>query len=88
MNLDLRSYVVRVENFSLVGKRRTTGSTDKCCVFCSACTNAVKLQMPLPTTSREKDSFAAFVRRLKSIILALNNDPRMVQSHCSDFLRF
>ena len=66
MNLDLRSYVVRVENFSLVGKRRTTGSTDKCSVFCSACTNAVKLQMP--TTSREKDSYAAFVRRLKSYL--------------------
>ena len=36
--------------------------------LCSACTNAVKLQMPLPTTSREKDSYAAFVRRLKSYL--------------------
>ena len=36
-------------------------NTDKHRVFCSACTNAVKLQMPLPTTSREKDSYAAFV---------------------------
>ena len=58
MNLDLRRCVVRVENFSLV---ETTGSTDKCRVFCSACTNAVKLQMLLPATSREKDSYAAFI---------------------------
>ena len=28
-------YVVRVENFSLVGKRSTTGLTDKRRVFCS-----------------------------------------------------
>ena len=62
MNLDLKNYVVQVENFSLVGKRSTTGLPDKRLVFCSACTNAVKLQMPLPTTSREKDLYAAFVR--------------------------
>ena len=29
----------------LVGKRSTTGLADKRRVFCSACTNAVKLQM-------------------------------------------
>ena len=40
----------QVENFSLVGKRSTTGLTDKRRVFRSVCTNAVKLQMPLPTS--------------------------------------
>ena len=60
----------QVENFSLVGKRSTTGLTDKRRDFRSVCTNAVKLQMPLPTTSREKDSYAAFVRRLKSYLRA------------------
>ena len=28
---------------------------------CTVCTKAVSMQMPLPTTSREKDSYAAFV---------------------------
>ena len=68
MNLDLKSYVVWVENFSLVEKRSTTGLTDKRRVFCSACKNAVKLQMPLSTTSREENSYAAFFRRLKSYL--------------------
>ena len=79
MNLDLKSYVVWVENFSLVGKRSTTGLTDKRRVLCSACTNAVKLQMRLPTTSREKDSYmyAAFVRRLKSYLLSTMTQERL-----------
>ena len=87
MNLDLKSYVVWVENFSLVEKRSTTALTDKRRVFCSACKNAVKLQMPLSTTSREKNSYAAFFLKTQ-IIPALNNDPRTVKSHCSDFLPF
>ena len=75
MNIDLKSYVVRVEN--LVGKRSTTGLTDKRRVVCSACTNAVKLQIPLPTTSREKDSYAAFVRRLKSYLRSTMTQERL-----------
>ena len=81
MNLDLRSYVVRVENFSLVGKRSTTGLTDKRRVFCSACTNAVKLQMPYIT----REGFICSICSKTQIIPALNNDPRTVISHCSDF---
>ena len=34
---------------------------DKECVFCAVCTKAVAMQMALPTSSREKDSYAAFV---------------------------
>ena len=34
---------------------------DKECVFCAVCTKAVAMQMALPTSSREKDSYTAFV---------------------------
>ena len=67
MNLDLKSYVVRVENFSLVGKRSTTGLA----VF------LFSLQMPPPSTSREKDLYAAFVRRLKSYLRSTMTQERL-----------
>ena len=54
-------------------------NTDKRCVFCSACTNAVKLQMPLTR---------GFICSICSKTHELNNDPRTVKSHCSDFLPF
>ena len=34
---------------------------DKECVFCAVCTKAVAMQMALPTSSRNKNSYAAFV---------------------------
>ena len=55
---------------------------DKRRVFCSACTNAVKLQMPLTR------GFICSICSKTQIIPALNNDPRKVKSHCSDFLPF
>ena len=54
-------------------------NTDKRRVFCSACTNAVKLQMPVTRGS---------ICSKTPIIPALKNDPIMVKSHCSDFLPF
>ena len=66
MNLDLRSYVVRVENFSLVGKRSTTGSS-------TTRTNIVSFAQLVQMLSSCKcplreDSYVAFVRRLKSYL--------------------
>ena len=57
-------------------------NTDKRRVFCSACTNAVKLQMPLTR------GFICSIYSKTQIIPALNNDPRKVKSHCCDFLPF
>ena len=90
LHVDLRSYVVQVENFSLVGKRSTTGSSTTRTnavsfaqlVQMSACTNAVKLQMSLTR------GFICSICSKTQIIPAINNDPRKVKSHCSDFLPF
>ena len=66
LHVDLRSYVVQVENFSLVGKRSTTGSS-------TTRTNAVSFAQLVQMLSSCKcplreDSYAAFVRRLKSYL--------------------
>ena len=84
---ELCGSTVRVENFSLVGKQSTTGLTDKRRVFCSACTNAVKLQNA-PSNYITREGFICSICSKTQIIPALNNDPRTVKSHCSDFLPF
>jgi Domain of unknown function (DUF4371)/hAT family C-terminal dimerisation region len=40
-----------------------TYDAERDCVYCGTCKNAVEMKMPLPTQSREKDSFAAFVEK-------------------------
>jgi len=38
-----------------------TYDAERDCVYCGTCKKAVEMKMPLPTQSREKDSYAAFV---------------------------
>ena len=54
---------------------------DKRCVFCSACTNTVKLQMPLT-----REGFICSICSKTQIMPALNNDPRTVKSHFAGLL--
>ena len=62
-------------------------NTDKCRVFCSACTNAVKLQNA-PSNYITREGFICSICSKTQIIPALNNDPRTDKSRCSDFLPF
>ena len=67
----MKEVVCQVENSRSIGNPSTTGlntesimlhdKEDKECVICAVCTKAVAMQMALPTSSREKDSYAAFV---------------------------
>ena len=75
MNLDLRRYVVRVENFSFVGKRSTTGSsTTRANVVSFA--QLVQMLSSCKCPLRE-DSYAAFVRRLKSYLHSTMTQERL-----------
>ena len=67
--------MVRVENFSLVGKRSTTGSS-------TTRTNAVSLAQLVQMLSSCKcllreDSYAAFVPRLKSYLRSTMTQERL-----------
>ena len=75
MNLDLRRYVVRVENFILIGKRSTTGSS-------TTRTNVVSFAQLVQMLSNCKcplreDSYAAFVRILKSYLRSTMTQERL-----------
>ena len=87
MNLDLRSYVVRVKNFRLVGKRSTTGSSTTRTNIVSQFAQLVQMLSSCKCPLRE-DSYAAFVRRRKSYLRSTMTYIRTVKSHCSDFLPF